>query len=166
MQRLIKRFIAKLRWEKKRLQAVILIQRAERKHIFWSRFVLQRRHQAASVIGKAMEGRLAVRRAKEERKRLQDDKSVAVRVAELIERYRLMAAIFTETLPVRDTPLYPLYTLSYTTPSHIPYCTPSHTLYCTPYCTPSKHPIMHPIVHPLTHLINPLLSRCRYVDPW
>ena len=114
MQRLIKRFIAKLRWEKKRLQAVILIQRAERKHIFWSRFVLQRRHQAASVIGKAMEGRLAVRRAKEERKRLQDDKSVAVRVAELIERYRLMAAIFTETLPVRDTPLYLLYTLSFT----------------------------------------------------
>ena len=100
MQRLIRRFVAKLRLEKKRIQAAILIQRAERKHIFWSRFILQRRNQAASVIGKAIEGRLAVRRAKEERKRLQEDKTVAIRLAELIERYRLMAAIFTETLPV------------------------------------------------------------------
>ena len=131
MQRLTRRFVAKLRLEKKHIQAAILIQRAERKHIFWSRFILQRRNQAASVIGKAMEGRLAVRRAKEERKRLQENKTAAFLLAEVVERYRLMAAIFTEMLPVRcpvEHPLiHPLIQLTNTFP-YILTLTPSHTL--------------------------------------
>ena len=130
MQRLIKRFVAKLRLEKKRLRAAILIQRAERKHIFWSRFALQRRNQAASVIGKAMEGRLAVRRAKEERKRLQDDITAAFRLAEVMERYRLMAAIFTEMLPVRSSIVHPVI-----------HC---HTKYCICLIQIMIHPLIHP----------------------
>jgi hypothetical protein len=85
-----------VRDRKRRDAAARSIQRAQRKHIFWKRLVLDRRNAAARTIGNVLKGRLAVKSAQDERRKRQEEKLEETRRAALLDRYRLMSAIFAD----------------------------------------------------------------------